>query len=110
MWLNMCLPQAELVRRDYVANGGWETFISYEDPEQDILIGLLRLRKCSEDTFRAELKGGCSVVRELHVYGTAVPVHSRDPTKFQHQVTDAYIHVYITYVHTCVHYMQTRCH
>ncbi|XP_067952107.1 elongator complex protein 3 [Watersipora subatra] len=77
--------EAELVRRDYVANGGWETFISYEDPEQDILIGLLRLRKCSEDTFRPELKGGCSVVRELHVYGTAVPVHSRDPSKFQHQ-------------------------
>jgi len=25
-------------------------------------------------------------VRELHVYGTAVPVHGRDPTKFQHQV------------------------
>jgi elongator complex protein 3 len=26
-----------------------------------------------------------SLVRELHVYGTAVPVASRDPTKFQHQ-------------------------
>ncbi len=78
--------QAELIRRDYVANGGWETFLSYEDPEQDILIGLLRLRKCSEETFRPELKGGCSIVRELHVYGSVVPVHSRDPTKFQHQV------------------------
>jgi histone acetyltransferase (RNA polymerase elongator complex component) len=42
----------ELVRRDYTANGGWETFLSYEDPEQDILVGLLRLRKCSEETFR----------------------------------------------------------
>ena len=61
--------------------------MSYEDPEQDILIGLLRLRKCSEDTFRPELKGGCSIVRELHVYGSVVPVHARDPTKFQHQVS-----------------------
>mgnify|MGYP007091324085 CR=1 FL=1 len=78
--------QAELIRRDYVANGGWETFLSYEDPEQDILIGLLRLRKCSEDTFRPELKDGVSIVRELHVYGSVVPVHARDPTKFQHQV------------------------
>ncbi|WAR24897.1 ELP3-like protein [Mya arenaria] len=77
--------EAELIRRDYTANGGWETFLSYEDPEQDILIGLLRLRKCSEDTFRPELKGGVSIVRELHVYGSVVPVHSRDPTKFQHQ-------------------------
>ncbi|XP_032072611.1 elongator complex protein 3 [Thamnophis elegans] len=77
--------QVELVRRDYVANSGWETFLSYEDPEQDILIGLLRLRKCSEDTFRSELKGGVSIVRELHVYGSVVPVSSRDPSKFQHQ-------------------------
>ncbi|KAM8763814.1 elongator complex protein 3 [Rhynchonycteris naso] len=77
--------QIELVRRDYVANGGWETFLSYEDPDQDILIGLLRLRKCSEETFRFELVGGVSIVRELHVYGSVVPVNSRDPTKFQHQ-------------------------
>ncbi|XP_064002716.1 elongator complex protein 3 isoform X1 [Pogoniulus pusillus] len=77
--------QVELVRRDYVANGGWETFLSYEDPEQDILVGLLRLRKCSEESFRAELKGGVSIVRELHVYGSVVPVSSRDPSKFQHQ-------------------------
>lgn len=77
----------ELIRRDYVANGGWETFLAYEDPHQDILVGLLRLRKCSaEQTFRPELtKEQCSIVRELHVYGSVVPVHSRDPTKFQHQ-------------------------
>ena len=46
------------------------------------------------------MDGGCSIVRELvsttfadqrmkltaqHVYGTAAPVHSRDPKKFQHQ-------------------------
>ena len=71
--------------RDYYANGGWETFLSYEDPTQDILIGLLRLRKCSEaGTFKKELVGA-SMVRELHVYGSVVPIHSRDPNKFQHQ-------------------------
>jgi elongator complex protein 3 len=77
----------ELIRRDYVANGGWETFLSYEDPRQDILIGLLRLRQCNpQTTFRPELKAQpSSVVRELHVYGSVVPVHSRDPRKFQHQ-------------------------
>lgn len=79
--------QVELIRRDYVANGGWETFLAYEDPKQDILIALLRLRKCSKShTFRPELTGQqSSLVRELHVYGTAVPVHARDPRKFQHQ-------------------------
>lgn len=49
-------------------------------------MGMLRLRKCSEETFRPELKGACSIVRELHVYGSVVPVNARDPTKFQHQV------------------------
>ncbi|KAJ8123805.1 hypothetical protein ONZ43_g330 [Nemania bipapillata] len=79
--------QIELVRRDYTANGGWETFLAYEDPKQDILVGLLRLRKCTEKyTYREELTGQqTSLVRELHVYGTAVPVHARDPKKFQHQ-------------------------
>jgi len=79
--------EVELVRRDYYANGGWETFLAYEDPKADTLIGLLRLRKCSDEyTFRPELTGQpTSIVRELHVYGSAVPVHSRDPRKFQHQ-------------------------
>ncbi|KAJ5238793.1 hypothetical protein N7468_003412 [Penicillium chermesinum] len=63
--------QIELIRRDYAANGGWETFLAYEDPKQDILIGLLRQQT--------------SIVRELHVYGSAVPLHGRDARKFQHR-------------------------
>lgn len=83
---NIKPDQVELVRRDYAANGGWETFLAYEDPKQDILIGLLRLRKCGPTTFRKELTGQpSSVVRELHVYGSAVPIHTRDPRKLQHQ-------------------------
>ena len=30
-------------------------------------------------------QGRCSIVRELHVYGSVVPVSARDPGKFQHQ-------------------------
>lgn len=30
--------EVELVRRDYEANNGWETFLSYEDPKNDILV------------------------------------------------------------------------
>lgn len=78
--------QVEYIRRDYTANGGWETFLSYEDPVTDILIGLLRLRQVSSVAFRSEMVGlRCSIVRELHVYGSAVPLQARDPTKFQHQ-------------------------
>lgn len=75
----------ELVRRDYCANEGWETFLSYEDTRQDILVGLLCLRKCGHNTTCPELKGRCPIVRELHVYGTATPVHGRDVDKLQHQ-------------------------
>jgi len=77
----------ELIRRDYCANSGWETFLAYEDPKKDILIGLLRLRRCqgAEKQRQKELKGRTSIVRELHVYGTAVSVHGRDTSKFQHQ-------------------------
>jgi elongator complex protein 3 len=77
----------ELVRRDYTANGGWETFLAYEDPDQDILIGLLRLRKCSPETFRKELlipHKQCSIIRELHVYGTAIQVSKRVQGRYQH--------------------------
>lgn len=34
---------------------------------------------------RSELKEKTSIVRELHVYGSVVPINARDPTKFQHQ-------------------------
>jgi len=88
--------QVELVRRDYVANGGWETFLAYEDVHQDILVGLLRLRRAGAAAFRPEMmkksangnvqrRERCSIVRELHVYGSVVPVHAKDPRKFQHQ-------------------------
>lgn len=80
------VDEVEFVRRDYTANGGWESFLAYEDPKQDILIGLLRLRKCSHLAYRKELKSEkCSIVRELHVYGSVVPVGAQDPAKFQHQ-------------------------
>ncbi|CAJ0591481.1 unnamed protein product [Cylicocyclus nassatus] len=55
----------EVIRRDYAANGGPETFLSYEDLDQ----------------------GRISVIRELHVYGSVVPV-SGNPSKFQHQGFD----------------------
>ena len=91
--LTRCMQQVkpeevELVRRDYTANSGWETFLAYEDPRQDILVGLVRLRKVtgSDKDRQPQLLGACSIIRELHVYGTAVAVHSRDSSKHQHQV------------------------
>ncbi len=79
--------EVELVRRDYAANGGWETFLSYEDVRQDILVGLLRLRRCfgpgagPANERQPGLRGRVSVVRELHVYGAVVAVHARNASK-----------------------------
>lgn len=80
--------EVELIRRDYVANAGWETFLSYEDAAKDILVALLRLRQAGPGAgaVRSEMNDeDCSIVRELHVYGSVVPVHERDPGKFQHK-------------------------
>lgn len=97
--------EIELVRRDYAASEGWETFLSYEDTKQDILIGLLRLRKCGGNTFRRELKNvcpkivqsdgyevheavnneNCSIIRELHVYGSVVPIEHKNTQRYQHK-------------------------
>jgi elongator complex protein 3 len=77
----------ELVRRDYCASGGWETFLAYEDAWQDILVGLLRLRRVEGPDLgrQPQLRGRVSVVRELHVYGTAVAVSARDAARLQHR-------------------------
>eukprot|EP00767_Chilomastix_cuspidata_P003927 gnl/Chilomastix_cuspidata/4054.p1 GENE.gnl/Chilomastix_cuspidata/4054~~gnl/Chilomastix_cuspidata/4054.p1 ORF type:complete len:548 (+),score=159.76 gnl/Chilomastix_cuspidata/4054:29-1672(+) len=86
---------AELVRRDYCASGGWETFLSYEVPrghgEAPLLVGLLRLRKIPRGRggrnlgIRPELLGAVSLVRELHVYGTASGIGHREGGGWQHQ-------------------------
>ena len=56
----------------YQAAGGTELFISFEDFERDLLVGFCRLR-FPDDPVRRELENA-AVVRELHVYGSQVPV------------------------------------
>lgn len=56
----------------YEAAGGTEHFISYEDPENDLLIGFCRLREPGNPV-RRELEDA-ALVRELHVYGPMVEV------------------------------------
>ncbi|KAL0233711.1 hypothetical protein PCE1_002220 [Barthelona sp. PCE] len=82
---NTITDRPELIRRDYVGQGEWETFLSYEAPESDVLIGMLRLRRLKEPVpGRPELQGGVSMIRELHVYGHAVSVRDRSVTAHQH--------------------------
>jgi elongator complex protein 3 len=66
-----------LSARTYEAAGGREQFLSFEDPEADLLVGFCRLRYPSNspygdrpdaDPVRPELRDA-ALVRELHVYG-----------------------------------------
>jgi elongator complex protein 3 len=66
----------------YDSAGGTEHFISYEDPEKDLLVGFCRLR-FPDDPRRRELTNA-ALVRELHVYGPMVSVGD-DSADWQHR-------------------------
>lgn len=68
------------------ANEGEDLFISAEDTKNEVLVGYLRLRIPSENAHRPEINSEpCAVVRELHVYGTLVPVGRRSMKAWQHK-------------------------
>lgn len=77
----------ERIERDvltYEAGEGTEHFISYEDPDNDLLIGFCRLRFPSE-TVRKELRDA-AIVRELHVYGNELGVgQQQENEEYQHK-------------------------
>lgn len=60
---------------EYEASGGKEFFISFEDNEQDILVGFARLRITKDRAF----------LRELHVYGESVPLEKSIKSASQHK-------------------------
>ncbi|HEY3360786.1 MAG TPA: elongator complex protein 3 [Methanosarcina sp.] len=62
----------ELTVETYEACGGKEYFIAYEDLATDVLIGFTRLRFPTAP-HRPELQDA-ALVRELHVYGSMVPI------------------------------------
>jgi elongator complex protein 3 len=76
----------QILRTRYKASQGEETFLSAEDPENDVLIGYLRLRTPSSMAHRKEIKATpCTLVRELHVYGSLVPVGKHFAKAWQHK-------------------------
>jgi elongator complex protein 3 len=78
--------KVKILTTRYAASEGEEIFISAEDPENDVLIGYLRLRIPSVKAHRPEIKAKpCSIVRELHVYGPLVPVGKHLAKAWQHK-------------------------
>ncbi len=73
----------ELDVLEYEAASGTEQFISFEDPDNDLLVGFCRLRFPS-DPVRRELDNA-ALVRELHVYGNEVAMGGRSDPDWQHK-------------------------
>ena len=73
----------EMKRLEYLAAGGKEIFLSFEDAEKDLIAGFLRLR-IPHEPHREELAAS-SVVRELHVYGQEAMIGERSSVKEQHK-------------------------
>ncbi len=65
------VENAELRRIDYIANGGKEVFLSFE--AENTLFGFCRLRNPSKP-FMPEIGEYTCGIRELHVYGDAIPI------------------------------------
>ena len=80
------LDKVKILTQRYEASEGQEIFISAEDPENNVLIGYLRLRIPSAKAHRPEIKAAPSaIVRELHVYGPLVPVGKHSANAWQHK-------------------------
>ena len=69
------LSKFSMNRFEYDASDGKEIFLSYEN-EDRLLAGFLRLRFPGEST-RPDVDNETALVRELHVYGSEVPISSR---------------------------------
>ena len=69
-----------LKRRDYEASGGKELFLSFEDGGETVF-GLLRMRVGS----LAMGEGNLAMVRELHVFGSELPLGEHQAEAAQHR-------------------------
>ena len=69
---------------NYKASCGTEFFISAEDRQNNAIIGFSRLRFPSE-SLRKEITKDSALIRELHVYGSALAVGSKSKKESQHR-------------------------
>jgi len=78
--------EPQLVRMDYEASDGKEIFLSFED-EKETLFGLLRMRIQSKPIVKLgqESKRNLAIIRELHIYGSEVPLSERKEETAQHK-------------------------
>jgi len=68
-----------LFRQDYLASGGKEIFLTFENKNRTKLFSLLRLRFSSRNQVASifPFLKKSTVIREIHTYGEAVPISQR---------------------------------
>ncbi len=69
---------------EYAASQGTEFFISADDEKRDALYGFCRLRVPSPNAFRSEIGSKTGLIRELHVFGQAIPIGEHTIGAVQH--------------------------
>jgi elongator complex protein 3 len=74
------IGEPNIRRLDYEASGGKEVFLSFED-EDETLFGLLRMRVVYSAVGNEDL----AMVRELHVFGSEVPLGEQRVGAAQHR-------------------------
>lgn len=79
------LNHIKLLKEEYLAGQGQEIFLSYEDIKSDIMIGFIRLRIPSDNVHRSEVDDKTALIRELHVYGSMVPLGGKRDGSWQHR-------------------------
>ncbi|MGO9388064.1 MAG: tRNA uridine(34) 5-carboxymethylaminomethyl modification radical SAM/GNAT enzyme Elp3 [Methanobacterium sp.] len=79
------LDHIKLLKEEYLAGQGQEIFLSYEDVKSDIMIGFIRLRIPSDNAHRSEVDDKTALIRELHVYGSMVPLGGKRDGSWQHR-------------------------
>lgn len=69
---------------EYKASHGKEFFIAAEDEKNDVLFGYCRLRFPSQ-FLRKEITKDSALIREIHIYSTAVQIGKKSKESFQHR-------------------------
>ncbi|MFT4326830.1 MAG: GNAT family N-acetyltransferase, partial [Candidatus Woesearchaeota archaeon] len=70
------IDKIEIRVHEYTASKGTEFFISAEDFENNVLVGFCRMRFIYE-ALRPEFTPNSAIIRELHVYGSALNIGAK---------------------------------
>jgi len=81
---NLKLGKIKILVKRYNASKGGEFFISAEDIKNNIIYGYCRLRFPFQ-ILRGEIRKNSSLIRELHVYSSAISMGKTSKSSFQHR-------------------------